>query len=200
MKKIVTMIVMTAMLLLLAACSGNDNGNNETPEQTIEELAQTIIAVGELWEDWWRLQGVFNWQYFDTVNYELPNDLHLHGFSRVRPLYGISCLDDARQLLSEFYTQDWINNFLESERVFIEHDGEFLIHTARYGTVRPNWETSTHTLIEGNSNRAVVETTVTAYDHRGSGDEMPVATLTIVFLDGKIDGGLDNWIMEWVWI
>lgn len=28
---------------------------------------------------------------------------------------------------------------------------------------------------------------------------MPTATLSIVFLEGKIDSGLDHWIMEWVW-
>ena len=176
----------------------------QTYEWALDGLAATIVAVGELWEDWWHLHGVFSWQYFDTVNYELPGDLLSRGFSRLRPSYGLSDFDDARQLLSEFYTQGWIDNFLESERVFFDLDGELLIHTARYGTVRPNWETATHTLIETTANettanRAIVETKVTAYDHRGSGDEMPTATLEIVFLDGKIDSGLDNWIMEWEW-
>jgi len=87
----------------------------------------------------------------------------------------------------------------DSERVFFDLDGELLIHTARYGTVRPNWETATNALIETTANRTIVETIVTAYDHRGSGYEMPTATLEIVFLEGKIDSGLDNWIVGWVW-
>ena len=195
MKKIVTAIV---ILLLLAACSGDDQdyddqdynetynqraGNTseptaqvpcpaptQVPEWTIGELAETIVSVGELWEDWWRLQGVFSWQYFEAENYELPDDLHLRGFSRLQPLYGLSDLEDVRRLLSEFYTEDWINAFLESESVFIEHEGALLIHTARYGTLRPNWETATHSLIEENLHQLTVETSVTAYDHRGSGD------------------------------
>jgi len=78
---------------------------------------------------------------------------------------------------------------------FEEYDSTLYIVTARWGSMRPDWATAIHALAEQDGNRAVVETTVTAYDHRGSGNEMPMATFNFTFIDGRIESGLGQW--EW---
>ena len=107
----------------------------------------------------------------------------------------------------QFYTRTWIdaNVFSEGsiEEVgallsgiaipFEKYAGELYAVTVRMGAVRPDWTTATHILVEQSINRAVVETTITAYDHMGDGGEMPTVTFRYIFIDGRIDSGRGVW-------
>ena len=163
--------------------------------RTLEELSATIIAAGEFWEDWWRIRGAF--AHFGESVF-IPTDEYGSGmsYSALLPASGLATLNDATEYLLQFYTESALAAIYLP---FREIDGVLHFVDARYGTARPHWETATHTLMEQIDNRAVVETIVTAYDHRGSGGEMPTATLTITMIDGKIDSGLGHWITDWNW-
>ena len=183
---------------------------------TIEELGVTIVAAGEFWEEWWRLHGAFAWdEHIDDTqwNYwvEQPEHPRSRGFSVLLPSSGFESLNDIGGYLFQFYTQSWVDRELFGESrfhveidgmyhhifgsptAFEEYDGVLYVTTARYGAVRPDWTTATHRLIEQDGNRAVVETTVTAYDHRGSGDVMPTVTYRFVLHDGRIENGFGQW-------
>jgi len=184
---------------------------------TIEELGTTIIAASAFWDDWWSLRGVFAWdQHIDDSQWQpWSEETQYHplsrGFSILLPSSGFESLNDIGVHLLQFYTQSWVNRELFDESrfhveidgiyytifgspwAFEEYDDILYVSTARYGAMRPDWATATHTLIEQEGNHAIVETTVTAYDHRGSGDEMPIATFHFTFVDGKIESGLGTW-------
>ena len=208
-------IIATGVLLLLSGCFFGGGTLNVPfgqidpydadepyalylPAGVLDDMEALILSAGTFWEDWWGLRGIFDPQHLDTTDEALPPVLQSQGFSRVLPTAEITSLDNVRVLLSAYYTQSWLDNFLESGAVFTEYNGELFVQTARYGAVRPNWETATHTLVH-ECHHTIIETTVTAYDHRGSGEEMPSATLTITIVDGRINSGLDHWITNWVW-
>ena len=184
---------------------------------TIEELGATIIAASEFWDDWWSLRGVFAWEHIDDTWWyywvEQPEHPRSRGFSILLPSSGFESLNDIGVYLQQFYTQSWIDRELFGEGrfyveidgvfhhvfgspwAFEEYDGVLYIATARYGSMRPDWTTATHNIIQHDGNRMVaVETIVTAYDHRGSGDEMPTATFHFTFIDGRIESGIGTWI------
>ena len=211
MKKQLFLVLIAFAMFAFAACDRNGDTqeptqNEDTPADTIgeqipmppliiEELGSTIVAAGTFWEDWWGMRGIFG-HFGESVF--IPTDGYGSGmsYSQFLPASGFSTLDDINAYLLQLYTESALAAMYLP---FREIDGVLHFADARYGALRPNWETATHTLIEQSDTRAVVETVVYGYDHRGSGDEMPSATLTITLIDGKIDSGLTNWIVDWNW-
>jgi hypothetical protein len=207
MKKLFLLALAMFVTVMLAACGASNQEPSQNEEDaivvvnhhshaaplTIEELGVTIVMVGEFWEDWWRFRGIFS-PVGDSV--VIPTDEHgsVMSYSRFFPASEMDSLDDIKNHMLWFYTE---NALAQNHLPFREIDGVLHFEDARYGALRPNWDTATHTLIEQAGNRAVVETKVQGYDHRGSGDEMPTATLTITLIDGKIDNGLWSWVDFW---
>jgi len=195
----------------------NSEAAEPTPEPahewTIEEFGSTIMAASAFWDDWWSLRGIFagdehindtRWYYW----VEQPDHPLSRGYSILLPSSGFSNLNDIGVHLQQFYTESWIDRELfgvgtlieetggiifGSPWAFEEYDGVLYIATARYGALRPDWTTASHSLIEQVGNTAVVETIVTGYDHRGSGDEMPTATFHFTFINGRIESGQGVW-------
>jgi hypothetical protein len=73
-----------------------------------------------------------------------------------------------------------------------EYDGELFVFIQVEWTLRPDWATATHTLIEHGGNRAVIETIVSAYCRYVGGD-MNTITYRFTMIDGRIDSGLGQW-------
>jgi len=206
----------------VAAVTSNDtqaldatpqHSTGQPNEQTLEELGAIIVAAGTFWDDWWHLRGSFAWEHIGDSSWyywvEQPEHPRSRGYSVLLPSSGYETITDIALHLQHFYTDIWVRRELFGDRTvvgdfdiffgspdaFEEYDGVLYIATSRWGAMRPDWTTATHTLISQNDNIAVVETLVTAYDHRGSGDEMPVATFRFVFYNGRIENGLGHW--EW---
>jgi len=185
-----------------------------TNQPHLEELSATITAAGQFWEDWWGLRGLFAWEHFDDTPWEYwieqPNHPRSIGMQRALPTFMFESIRDVTNHLSQFYTDEWVDREFFGERTdvpaesmmfgepwaFAEYDGQLYVHTGRIGTMRPNWATAAHTLIEYDRGHAFVETTVSAYDHMGMGVEMPTATFRFVFIDGRIESGFGQW-GEW---
>ena len=185
--------------------------SNHNHEWTIEELGATIIAAGEFWNDWWNLGGAFAWEHIDDTPWdywaEQPDHPRSRGLAALLPSSGFETITDIALHLQHFYTDTWINREMFGERTVVDdfeiffgdtwafegHDEGLFINPNRWGSMRSNWTTANHLLIEQDGNRAVVETTVTAYDHRGDGGEMPTAIFRFVFYDGRIESGLGQW-------
>jgi len=219
MKKQLILVLAAFVTIALVACGGNNqesSQNEEIPphvvseqleevptvvvsEQslatplTIEELGVTIVMVGEFWEDWWGLRGIFS-PVGDSVIIPTDENGSVMSYSRFFPASEMETLEDIKTHMLWFYTETALT---QNHLPFREIDGVLHFADARYGELRPNWDTATHTLIEQIGNRSVVETKVQGYDHRNSGDEMPTATLTIALIDGKIDSGLWSWVDFW---
>jgi len=134
---------------------------------TIEELGETIVLGNTFWEDWWNHSGVFE---FETSNppWEWPNTPeHLEGraWATLSPESGFESLSDIYDFLSQYYTENWINEGFTNGIPYIgipfaEYDNVLLIDITRAGFPRPNWATAGHTLISQENNVAVVETAV----------------------------------------
>ena len=186
---------------------------NLSSDWTVEELGSTIVAAGEFWNDWWNLRGVFSWEHmYETPWYywaEQPYHPRSRGYYVLLPSSGFETITDIAVYLQQFYTDVWINREMFGDRTiaadfdllfgepaaFEEYDGVLYVAGVRWGAMRPDWSTATHTLISQNDNISVVETIVSAYDHRGSRDIMPTATFRIIFDNGRIENGLGHW--EW---
>lgn len=180
---------------------------------SIEELGKIIVSAGAFWEDWWNLRGPFALEHVDNTPWEYrygadqPGHPHSIGLSLLLSSSGFGSMSDIANHLLQFYTAEWIEREFSDDRTaisdfemilgdtwaFLEHDGDLYINPNRWGSMRPNWDTATHTLIEQAGNHATVETVVTAYDHRGSGYEMPTAIFTIEFANGRIEAGIGRW-------
>lgn len=167
---------------------------NHANEWTIEELGQVIVSAGNLWEDWWNLDGRF--AHIDFV--DLPEGLEHRGMgmSVLLPASGFQSLDDIRDYLLQFYTPTWVDAELSGDfSVFVEYDGVLYADGTRAGFARPRWDDATHVLIEQDGNRAVVETTfLHGAWHRGEDYAYPSkVTYRFTLIDGKIDIGLGPW-------
>ena len=97
---------------------------------------------------------------------------------------GRSCHNSHASLL-----EARINAELDEYAYFVENDGILFIHIVRAGFMRPDWETATHTLIEQNGNRIVVETRVLM--RSGEGDAY--STFRFTFIGGRINVGPGAW-------
>jgi hypothetical protein len=160
------------------------------------------------------MRGIFAWENFDETPWEYwieqPNHPRSRGFQRVLPAFAFQSMNDVANHLSQFYTDEWVSREIFGERTeaeaneiffgeplaFEEYAGELYVFTTRIGTLRPNWETATHNLIEQTDNFAVVETVVFAYDHMDLRVEMPMATFRVTLIDGRIESGRGQW-GEW---
>ena len=217
MKKLLIMMFTIGVLFALSACGRNgdtstvqnqqpenpptvqeEQGSNpQTPVEpsdqwTIDELGETIVVTGNFWEDWWRLTGIFAVEHIEWFEWgEVPEYL-----SKIGHDWGwfssSGFEDDVRNFLAKHYTEAGVN--VELSRRFYpiaEYEGVLFIDGTRAGLARPNWETATHTLIEQDYNRAVVETTVLVGGwHRTDLDPMDYAweeQYRFIFVGGRID-------------
>lgn len=156
-----------------------------------------------------------NWQPWDEAITPAHHPLS-RGFAIVLPSSGFASLDDVGAYLSQFYTQAWIDTWTDfglftdpivSMQItdgtivqlfgiggFEEYDGELFVFIQTEWSARPDWHTASHTLIEQDGNRAVVETVVSTYVHGYSPNyEMPTITYLFTFIDGRIDSGYGYW-------
>jgi len=167
-------------------------------EWSIEELGETIVAAGTFWEDWWNRRGVF--EYAEWVDWdELPlyiSDTRGFAFERLLPESGLTSMDDVREFLLRYHTEAWVETALTNSipyigRPFIEYEGVLYVDATRAGFPRPNWDTAEHVLLEQDSGRATVETTVLW----GSWHMIPYTGYAypwevlyrLTFIDGRID-------------
>ena len=187
-------------LIVLAGCTnGATTPYTETTtaspaapqEYTIEQLGATIVAAGEFWEDWWNMRGPFAHEHIEELPWEDTPE-HLLRFSRFLPSSGFESLADIRAHLLQYYTEAWVDAALAGEfSAFVEYDGLLYVDTTRAGFSRSNWETATHTLVEQEGGRAVVETTVM----HGAWHRIPYepdieaspVQYTFTFVGGRID-------------
>ncbi|MCL2588249.1 MAG: S-layer homology domain-containing protein [Oscillospiraceae bacterium] len=164
--------------------------------RTIQFLGQTIVSAGMFWDAWWSLSGQFAEEHI-VWGEDVP--AHLVGvYHRLSPTSGFTSLDDIRNTLSFFYTEAWINFELSTESApFVAYNGVLYIHTARYGSARPDWSTAAHTVIElidWNRGEAVIETSVLMrYAATGDTWEEP---FRFTFADGRIASGRGAWDAE----
>lgn len=178
--------------------SREQNSDPETyHEWTIEELGATIVAAGMFWEDWWNLRGAF--EHIEWVDMdELPEYITAtrgFAFARSLPESGLTSLDDVRNYLLQYYTEEWIESALTYGvpyvgSPFVEYDGVFYIDGTRAGFPRPDWESASHSLIEQDGSHVVVETTVlwgswhrVPYDYAHPWEVL----YRFTFVDGRID-------------
>ena len=190
-------------------------------QHTLTELSETIEAAGEFWNGWWHRSGAFAWEHIgDYIPNFQPFDENIapahhpvsRGFSLLLPSSGFASLDDIATHLLQFYTQSWVDRgqfaeplvsaeFMGEEvqrfgwtNAFEEYDGNLYVFTWNESQPRPDWQTATHTLIEQNGNRAVIETVVqtSIYGFEGGGI-MPTITYRFTFIDGRIDNAYGRW-------
>ena len=209
-------IAMLVILGFVACDSGNrayagaDNSYTETQvpelvpetetyrEFSVDELGDVIIQAGTFWEDWWNMNGIFvhtEWLDPDALPAHIL-DTRGMAFLRFLPESGFASLDDVREYLARFYTQQRVDELLNDEfSVFIEYDGTLFVDATRTGFPRPKWDGTTHVLIEQDGSRAVVETTFLYGSwHRGVDDAYGMrAIYRFVFEDGLIAVGIGPW-------
>ena len=160
---------------------------------TVETLGDTIVAAGTFWEQWWDLSGPFASAHTSGAN--VPAHLLERGFSRLLPTSGFESMDDIRDYLLQYYTQAWVDAELLGEyAVFLAYNNNLFVQTARAGFARPDWETATHTLIEQDGNRAVVETRVLTSVWANESVEPWEEEHSFTFIHGKIDDGPGPWV------
>jgi len=158
-----------------------------------------------------------NWQPWDEAITPAHHPLS-RGFAVVLPSSGFASLDDVGAHLSQFFTQGWVNAWTDRRQFaepyvtmrlsageypfifgfygFEEYDDELFLFIQTEWSARPNWLTATHTLIEQDENRAVIETVVSTYipgqtpqevpPHQ---EEIPTIRYRFTLIDGKIDSG-----------
>ena len=196
---IMILAIGSGALIHVSALSDNNTRMSQTHnEQSIEELGATIVEAGRFWEQWWGMNGMFTWEHIGNIPWEewdeLPEHLSSGGFGRLLPTSGFESIQDVHNYLLQYYTEAWIASEL---LFFYEYEDILYMHTARAGFPYPNWETATHTLIEQEGDRAVVETTVLigTYNCWYSEYGEPWETqLRFTFVDGRIDSG---WRWDW---
>ncbi|MCL2619939.1 MAG: IseA DL-endopeptidase inhibitor family protein [Defluviitaleaceae bacterium] len=177
MKKLLYTALFTVILLVaLVACNGNSEDYISEPNQihALEEMGNIIITVGNLWEDWWSLTG--NFAYVEYLPWQ--------------------SLDDVRNFLLQYYTENFVDAYLLGENsIFAEYDGTLFVNGNRMGSGRHRWDNATHVLVEQEGNRAIVETTFHhGFWHRDDVEWEPTELrFRFHFVDGKIDMGLDPW-------
>jgi len=154
-----------------------------------------------------------NWQPWDETITPAHHPLS-RGYAMLLPSSGFANLYDLGDYLSQFYTQAWVARgidaggfgeskvemaFMADEYIHIfgwgntieEYDGELYIFIQFEWSARPDWRSATHTIIEQDGNRAVVETIVPTYVHGYFPNyDMPTIIYRFTLIDGKIDNGV----------
>jgi len=155
-------------------------------ELSLEELGQVIVQAGNFWTEWHTLQGRFDQDHID-YNERIGDD-----FSRLLPESGFESIDDIRNYLLQYYTENWagIEGHWQSRNwesvsgfMFTEHFDILYINTPRQGSWEV-WETAEHTLIEQDGSHAVVETVV--WSQYSTGDDLSPAIYRFTFEGDRI--------------
>jgi len=173
---------------------------DEYCEWTIEELGEIIVAAGMFWEGFQSLDGRFSVEHHDIparIRGEHPQ--HLGSYMGLLPSSGFENINDIREYLSQFYTQEWIDDILLNQfPPFVEHNGKLYMLGGVAGPgadARPDWNTASHVLVERSNEITIIETTVTHGSwHRVhpvyGGDAFPFEmTHHFTFVSGRIIRG-----------
>ena len=177
-------------LLALVACGGNGDDESLYGQLTLEEMGNIIEASGTFWEDWWYGRDRFDWGNWSHDG-AVPEHLVSRGFARLLPASGLENISQVENYLLQYYTASFTHQQLFGEyTVFVEHDGALYSMDSRMGSIRPDWSTSTHVLIEQSGSHAVVETTVIvdAWHRVPYGENSPREEIyRFTFIDGRIN-------------
>jgi len=201
MKKFTIIALLCIGLVFATGCSRfrNDTTDDYPPETTdngydnqqvfeplpVDRFAVPILRAGIFWDDFWYLDAMFS---VNNIEWGAPPHLAALSFTRLLPTSGFENLDDIRNFLSAFYSDEWIEAELTGDDPrFVEYDGELFMQGARAGVSRPNWNTAAHELISDDGVNAVVETTVMHYVWHTDDIEPYEVTYTFTFVDGRID-------------
>ena len=99
----------------------------------------------------------------------IPAHLHERGAMEILlPSSGFTNMDDILNYLSNYYSDAWLAQHLidrDEEIPFVGfpfeyYEGRLFVDVNRAGFSRPNWNVASHTLIEQEGNRAVVDTRI----------------------------------------
>ena len=171
--------------------TGIENETEARPVPT--QVAETIVLAGTFWEDWWSMEGLFAYRYWEWMYWEeIPEyivETRGTGIARMLPSFSFQTMEDVRNYLRRYYTNTMVEAILGREHVFIEYDGVLYVDGTRAGFPRPDWNTATHRLVEQEGDRMVVETTVLwNVWHRGDEIGEPwEAQYRFIIIDGRID-------------
>lgn len=175
MRRIVRILFVCSSVFILGAC-GNESLISETTSTepitteptipsieeevseevvlTIDDFGEMIVRAGTFWEDWWFMRESFAPEHIDF-------DELIGMKNRLLPTSGFANLDDIRNHLLQYYTEDWVDEEMSNEFfVFAEYFDILYVNIIRAGFPRPDWMTATHQLIEQDGRRTVVETVV----------------------------------------
>ncbi|MCL2356637.1 MAG: hypothetical protein FWC70_05685 [Defluviitaleaceae bacterium] len=174
---------------------GYETSIGRTLPWAIEELESAIVGATNFWEGWWNRAGTFGGS-FDSAHWGgwgPGSDVFIEGvtdigYIELLPSSGFANLDDIRNHLAIYFTDDRIEYELSREiPAFIEHDGLLFVHVSRWigyspnvhvpvwrtFTHEPQWDTATFVLVDRDGkHHAVVEMTVER--HSWANVEMPV--------------------------
>jgi len=121
----------------------------------VEEFGRTIAMGSAFWEDWWLGRGRFSRDNMDFSH------LTAHGV-KLLPESGFSSLDDVRNYLLQYFTDEWVDTQMSSDFfIFREYDNMLFISPdgSAYGLSYISFRDATHTLAAYEQGRAVVRTT-----------------------------------------
>jgi len=152
-KLLITMLALTSLLLLVACTPTPEPPTPGPPCELTAELGQKIVSAGQFWEDWWDLTGPFTIGPFEWD--DLPRDTpHGWSFMPLVPDSAFTSLDDIRNYLLQFHTEEWVDTRVFNEySPFFEYDGRLYAMDIRAGFPRADWGTAQHTLVEHEGNR-----------------------------------------------
>jgi len=145
MKKVVckTYVILIAILLQPFLYSGIEKPVlfAQTPhEWTVEELGEKIVVAGTFWENWWELKGRFDIKH---IGDEIWADWQEEGeiltatgiYGNLLPSSDFKSMDDIRNYLLQFYTENWVEKELSDELPkFVENNDMLFVETSRFGS------------------------------------------------------------------
>ena len=150
-------------------------------EIQLEDLEEIIVNAGLFWEDFWHIRGRFAAEHIDF-------DEMIGIKNRILPESGFESLDDIRNYLLQYYTENWVDTTMATEEfVFAEYFDMLYMHSIRAGFPRPDWTTATHALIEQDGNRVIIETTVLSGAWQPELVDPTESIFRFTFIDGRID-------------
>jgi len=133
---------------------------DESNGPSLAQLATTITAAGQFWEDWWAFDGIFSFTDGDGIF--VPTDPDVPGvgmsFSPLLPASGFFTVADVRNYLLQFYSPALVD--AEMNGIFIEHEGQLHFANARAGFPRFDWTDATFSILDYFGDNAIVEAVV----------------------------------------
>ena len=161
--------------------------SNEQPDYTellLEEFGEIIVTAGEFWQDWWNFDGRFD-------NEHIDEEERLGRFVRLLPSSGFGSLDDIRNYLLQFHTENWVDLEMADEWFpFREYDGMLYIDDIRIGSLAIDWRiTANHTSIEYDNDHIVIQTIAHPCWWMDGFCDQPgsLQGFSFTFIDGRID-------------